>query len=339
MKPERETGDAGYIELEEAMREEAERTDAVSDIPDAETEVPRDPCFYSSPFHMVHMSFFYSAGQYHPISLGGLAIMAAKIKWDARYFILLFLISFVFAGQFFLGFFQRWDSFFASVLSAVATELLLARILLKKWIFPLSAIISGIGLSLLLSSYLVWPYVLAAVLAIVMKYVIRIGGSHVFNPNNIAIVFLLFVLPQYAVSTPKQWTNGIDVMILILVLGFIAAGAAKRLDTVLAFVLSFVLFAALRHYLFGEPLYYAFGPMLGASFQLFTFFMITDPKTTAPRPAARMTAAFLIAFVDALFRLQAITNSLFYAAFIVTVLYGIPYRLISLKRRNKSINA
>jgi enediyne biosynthesis protein E5 len=66
--------------------------------------------------------------------------------------------------------------------------------------------------------------------------------------------------------------------------------------------------------------------MLGASFQLFTFFMITDPKTTPPTIKARIFFALLIALVDAYLRIHSITNSLFYASFIVTLFVGLPYR-------------
>lgn len=258
-------------------------------------------------------------------------------KLDPRYLILTFLVSFMVAGQLFLGFFQKWDAFSASVLTATLTELVLSRWVFKEWRFPLSALISGIGIGLLLSSHLVWPYALAAFLAIVCKFVIRIGGSHVFNPNNIAIVTLLYFLPQYAVSTPKQWTNGFGIMLFILVLGMAAAYAARRLDTVLAFIAGYLLFASIRHWGFGEPFYYSFGPMLGASFQLFTFFMITDPKTTPPTRKIRIIAALLIAFVDSALRLNAITNSLFYASFWVMLCYGLPYRLYRTKQQARGL--
>ncbi|GIQ69358.1 hypothetical protein DUZ99_17170 [Xylanibacillus composti] len=254
-------------------------------------------------------------------------------KLDPRYFILAFLLSFVVMGQLFLDFFQKWDTFFASVATTMLVEVVLCRWIRKKWIFPLSAFISGIGISLILSSYLVWPYVLAAVLAIATKYVFRLGGSHVFNPNNVAVVFVLFFLSEYVVTTPKQWTNDVSVMVIILVLGLVAAYVAGRLDTVLAFAAGFVLFAYVRHAWFDEPLLFAFGPMMGASFQLFVFFMLTDPKTTPAHSSARIILAFCIAAVDAWFRIHAITNSLFYAAFVVTLLFGVPYRWMLLRRQ------
>ncbi len=257
-------------------------------------------------------------------------------RWDPRYYILIFLLSFVVTGQLFLGFFQKWDAFFVAVVFAVVTELLLHRWLKKRWVFPLSALISGIGISLILSSYTTWPYALASVMAIGMKYALRMGGSHIFNPNNVAVVFVLYVLPQYVVSTPKQWTNATFVMIMILLLGCVAAGAAKRLDTVLAFLGGYLLFALFRHEFIGEPLYYSLGPMWGASFQLFTFFMLTDPKTTPAKSSVRIWMALSVSAVDAVLRMFAITNSLFYAAFIVTIVLGIPYRMMVLRRQNQA---
>lgn len=253
-------------------------------------------------------------------------------KLDPRYYILLFLCCFVFAGQFFLGFFQKWDAVFASILSTVLTELLLVRFLYKQWKFPLSALITGLGISLLLSSHLLWPYILTSVLAIFIKFMVRYKGSHIFNPNNAAMVFMLFFLPQYAVSTPKQWSNGFEIMLLVLLLGFIAVYVANRIDTVLAFISGFVAFAFVRHLLFDQPLLWTLGPMLGAAFQLFVFFMITDPKTTPSTRKMRVIVGVAIAFADAILRVLEITNSQFYAAFLITLLLGLPYKLVTSKK-------
>jgi len=256
------------------------------------------------------------------------ALMMWIYRIDPRYLVLLFLCSFAVAGQVFLGFFQKWDAIAAAVIAAVVMELAVNRIVNKQWIYPLSSVITGLGISLLLSSHQVWPYVVTSILAISIKYMIRLQGKHLFNPNNVAMVVMLFFLPQYAVSTPKQWTNSYEIMVFILILGIIAAHAAKRLDTVMAFIISFSVLAYVRHIGFGEPILFAFGPLLGASFQLFCFFMITDPKTTPPTRMARVIFASLIALTDAMMRIHEITNSTFYAAFVVTLLIGVPYRLL-----------
>ncbi|MEK3732397.1 RnfABCDGE type electron transport complex subunit D [Paenibacillus sp. FSL M8-0334] len=250
---------------------------------------------------------------------------------DPRMFILLFLMSFTLAGQFYLGFFQGWRDIIASVVTAVLLEFMIVGLKHRTWKFPLSALITGLGIGLLLSSHLTWPYVLTSVLAITIKHAVRIGNRHVFNPNNVAMVLMLFFLPQYAVSTPKQWTNGMEVMVIILLFGFLAAYKAKRIDTVLSFATGFALFAALRHWGLGEPFFFSFGPMLGAAFQLFTFFMITDPRTTPESRSSRITFGLFIAMADAILRVAEVNHSLFYAAFLVTLLMGLPLRLWKLR--------
>ncbi|MFB7814442.1 RnfABCDGE type electron transport complex subunit D [Paenibacillus chitinolyticus] len=246
---------------------------------------------------------------------------------DPRYFILVFLSSFAIAGQVYLGFFQKWDAVLVAVVCCTGTEIILNRLKNKTWMFPLSALITGIGISLLLSSNQLWPYALTAVIAISLKYAIRFKGGHIFNPNNVAMVIMLYSLPQYAVSTPKQWTNGIGVMILILCLGIVVCYIANRLDAVLAFLGSFTLFAFVRHFFFGAPLFAALGPLMGASLQLFAFFMITDPKSTPATRSARIAFAFFVALLDAVFRINRIPNPQFYALFLVCLALIIPYRL------------
>lgn len=247
-------------------------------------------------------------------------------KYDPRYFLLLFLTSFFTAGQFYLGFFQTWNALFVSVFCTVFTELFLTRIIYKKWVFPLSAVITGTGISLLLSSHVLWAYALTSILSILLKFFIKFKGGHIFNPNNLALVLMLYFLPNYAVSTPKQWSNGISIMIIILVLGLFVSYIANRLDTVLAFLGSFVVFGVCRHLIFGAPLLAALGPLMGASLQLFSFYMITDPKTTPSTRKERIIFSILVALIDAIFRIKRIPNPQFYALFIVCFL-NIPYRL------------
>jgi len=248
-------------------------------------------------------------------------------KIDPRYFILAFLSSFAIAGQMYLGFFQKWDAVIASVLCATLTEVILCKLRLKVWRFPLSAVITGIGISLLLSSNVTWAYALTAVIAISLKYAIRFKGAHIFNPNNAAMVIMLLGLPQYAVSTPKQWTNGIEIMVAILFLGIVVCYIANRLDSVLTFLGSFAFFALIRHFAFGVPIFAALGPLMGASLQLFAFFMITDPKTTPTTRTGRIVFAFLVAMVDAVFRVNRVPNPQFYALFIVCLAAIVPYRI------------
>ncbi|MDM5335764.1 RnfABCDGE type electron transport complex subunit D [Fictibacillus enclensis] len=266
-----------------------------------------------------------------PTEINSLTSKSGVTSWsdykvDPRYFLLLFLALFFTAGQIYLGFFQTLDTMIVSVTCTTVTELVLVRLLYKKWKFPLSAVISGLGISLLLSSNALWPYALAAFLAMFFKFFIRFQGGHVFNPNNLALVIVLFFLPEFAVSTPKQWTNGLGVMVAILILGLFVSYLANRHDTALSFLFGFFIFGLIRHFFFEEPLWIAIGPIMGASLQLFSFYMITDPKTTPQSRKARIIFAIMVALIDAIFRNFSITNSQFYASFIISLLFTIPYR-------------
>ena len=58
-------------------------------------------------------------------------------------------------------------------------------------------------------------------------------------------------------------------------------------------------------------------PITGPMYQLFIFFMITDPKTTVLTRKGQCFVAFLVAFVEMILRLNEAIYAPFYALFIV----------------------
>jgi Na+-translocating ferredoxin:NAD+ oxidoreductase RnfD subunit len=58
-------------------------------------------------------------------------------------------------------------------------------------------------------------------------------------------------------------------------------------------------------------------PLSGPMYQLFVFFMITDPATTVKSKKGQIIVAFLIAFVEFIFRLNHLIYAPFYALFFV----------------------
>src|SRR4029079_9115073 len=67
-----------------------------------------------------------------------------------------------------------------------------------------SALISGLSLCLLLRTNWTELAILAAVIAIVSKFVFRFRGKHIFNPTNGGIVAMLLLTDQVWVA-PGQW--------------------------------------------------------------------------------------------------------------------------------------
>ena len=58
-------------------------------------------------------------------------------------------------------------------------------------------------------------------------------------------------------------------------------------------------------------------PLTGPEYQLYIFFMITDPKTTVKNKWAQCLVAFCIAFVEMILRLNQVVYAPFYALFLV----------------------
>ena len=67
----------------------------------------------------------------------------------------------------------------------------------------------------------------------------------------------------------------------------------------------------------GEPYLAEVAPITGPMYQLFVFFMITDPKTTVRSRSGQMFVAFAVAFVEMLLRLQHVIHAPYYALFLV----------------------
>ena len=67
----------------------------------------------------------------------------------------------------------------------------------------------------------------------------------------------------------------------------------------------------------GTPWLAAVAPITGPMYQLFIFFMITDPKTTVRSRRGQCVVVVIVAFVEMLMRLAEIVYAPFYALFLV----------------------
>lgn len=157
-----------------------------------------------------------------------------------------------------------------------------------------SALISGLSLCLLVRSNAAVLACLAAVVAIASKFVVRVRGKHVFNPTDGAIVGLLLVTRQVWVS-PGQWGTAAFFAFLMACAGSVVVTRATRADVTVAFLVSFSALVIGRSLYLGEPLAIPLHRLESGAFLLFSFFMISDPKTTPDSRAGRIVFAALIA--------------------------------------------
>ena len=158
-----------------------------------------------------------------------------------------------------------------------------------------SALISGLSLCLLLRTNRAELAVAAAAVAIASKFLIRVRGKHLFNPTNGGIVAMLVLTNQVWVS-PGQWGAAATFAFLMACAGSLVVTRAVRSDVTYAFALFYCALLFGRSLYLGEPLTIPVHRLQSGALLLFTFFMISDPKTTPDSRAGRVLFAALVAF-------------------------------------------
>ena len=187
----------------------------------------------------------------------------------------------------------------------MATEAILSWFDRGRVVNLQSAYISGISLTLLTKPQggAIWPFVIGGFLAISSKYVLRYRGQHLWNPTNFAISALLLAAPSKVAVLSHQFGNDLVTNLVIWTFGLIIAKRVGVLHITLTYVASFFLLNGVRAVALGQPLFPELAPITGPMYQLFVFFMITDPRTVVKGRRPQMVVAALIAMVEMVLRL------------------------------------
>lgn len=240
-----------------------------------------------------------------------------RLPIDNRWLPPLFITSILVAAHFSFGILVGWAQIAGAIGTAIAAEAVASRLTYGKWPQPSSAYISGISVGILVRSPFLWPFALASLVSILTKYVLRWRGRHLWNPSNFGVSALLFLAPGTATVLSIQWGNNIWPMVVIWLLGFAIVWRVGRLHISVAYVLSFVAFSLVRSAVTGNPWLATLAPITGPMYQLFIFFMITDPKTTVRSRKGQIATVVVVAFVEMLLRLGEVIYAPFYALFLV----------------------
>lgn len=250
-------------------------------------------------------------------------------KWfsmENRFVPPVFITLILLIGHFSFGILESWTRTLLAISTSIGVELILGKLTVGKWPNVASAYISGISVGILLRSPAIWPYVVCAAIAITSKYVVRYKNRHLWNPSNFAICAVIFLASDTVATLSIQWGNNLWAMLVIWTLGSTIIWRLRRFHICATYVVSFVLFAALRSWIVGDPLLSELSPITGPEYQLFIFFMITDPKTTVRSRLGQCGVAFAVASVEMVLRLHSSIYAPLYALFLV----GPPALLLSM---------
>jgi enediyne biosynthesis protein E5 len=236
---------------------------------------------------------------------------------DNPYVVPVFITGILLVGHVTFGILEGYDKTLLAIVIAIALELVLGRIFYRKWVHPASAYITGISVGILIRSPAYWPFALCSAISITSKYVLRVNGRHLWNPSNFGISAMLFLAGETVGSLSIQWGNYLWPMLVIWVLGALIIWRLRRFHITAVYVVSFIVYALIRSWLTGSPWQSEIAPITGPMYQLFIFFMITDPKTTVRSKAGQCVVAFAVASLEMVLRLHENVYAPYYALFIV----------------------
>jgi len=185
----------------------------------------------------------------------------------------------------------------ASMIAAVIVDVPILRLRGNKWSFPDGAILTGLIVAMVLSPQEPW-YVAActSVLAIISKYVFRIGTANLFNPAALGLVITFYVF-----HTGQSWWGALpelpfEALVVLIGMGYFMANRVNKMPLVLAFlgayyllftVLAFAGDAARVAEIFRAPDLHAV--------LFFAFIILTDPPTSPIRYPDQIVCGVIVA--------------------------------------------
>ncbi|MGK7945572.1 MAG: RnfABCDGE type electron transport complex subunit D [Microcystaceae cyanobacterium] len=181
-----------------------------------------------------------------------------------------------------------------------------------------SALITALGLCLLLRANHYQTMVLAGSLAISSKFIFCYQGKHFFNPANFGIIAAL-CFTQDAWVSPGQWGNNGWYLLLFMGLGGIVLKRVGRWDTSVIFLLTYFGLEVIRNAYLGWSWDVVQHQLMSGSLLLFALFMLTDPRSIPNATTGRLIWAIAIALLTfMLHHTFYLSTAIFWALFILS---------------------
>ena len=251
-------------------------------------------------------------------------VVLPKLR-DSRLHVAGIVITLHTLGQVGLGFHVSVPQILSAILTTALLQAAITFRKTKSFVWPASAMLTGSGIALILrvpstpvgdhwTFHKWWMFSAVAAFSLLTKFIVRKGGSHVFNPSNVGLVLAFIILGSSQIEPLDFWWAPLSNPAMVIAYAVILIGGTlvtRRLG-LLATVISFwiVLSAGTAINAASGQCFtarWAFAPVCGSSLWttivtspeilIFTYFMITDPRTTPRGRVGRTLFGALVGVV------------------------------------------
>lgn len=244
---------------------------------------------------------------------------------DSRLHVAAIVITLHTLGQVGLGFHVSVPQILAAILTSAVLQAAITFRQTRSFVWPASAMLTGSGIALILrvpttpvgdhwTFHKWWMFSAVAAFSLLTKFIVRRNGSHVFNPSNVGLVLAFIILGSNQIEPLDFWwaplsnPSMIIAYAVILVGGSLVTRRLGLLPTVVSFWL--VLCAGTAMNAASGQCFtarWSFEPVCGNNLWLtiitspeifiFTYFMITDPRTVPRSRVGRSLFGALVGLV------------------------------------------
>lgn len=229
-------------------------------------------------------------------------------------------------GQTLLGFKVTIAQILVTMIVCGAAEAIITFRSARTLVWPASGILTGSSVAFILRAsgtrhgdwfglHGIQFFVLAGIISLIGKHLIRPSGRHLFNPSNIGIVWCLLVIGPNHVFAQYLWWGpnrvGVTLAYLVILAGAVwILRSVRMVEMAMAFLVTFAvltgIFALAGHSFIAI---WHVGPVSGMQYwanlaispevMVFVFFMISDPQTAPKARSGRIVYGAAIAAVAA----------------------------------------
>ncbi|MBI2651866.1 RnfABCDGE type electron transport complex subunit D [Candidatus Woesearchaeota archaeon] len=197
-------------------------------------------------------------------------------RFTIYHYMIFFLIILHLVSVFFYDFgFKALTPVLIIVITAIILDLVIEHFKYKTWSFPQSALISGLFIGGLLTQNLQWyVYVLAGIIAIVSKHLIKFQQKHIFNPANFGVLLVSIFFG----ASHTWWIS--SPLILVLIFGIFVIWRLKRFDLTISFLVSYFVINSIIELFGGSNFNDIFLTLInGGVIYFFSMYMLIEPRT------------------------------------------------------------